>query len=183
MNKYALGTVVGTTLLALAKSKLGSSGVNVKPGYKQRLTGHIVFGLDEGVTDFDGNTMSKIEKTIESYGYGFSIQYISFFQEYQEDIDYTYSSVHIEVYKDYYSEKHNIIKEVENTSQFNTLLGNLKDKIKNVIDMAEGDYLDESGFDDIHTSNDVSTHPYIQNQSGEWVPYENPMPNSKLRKR
>ena len=30
---------------------------------------------------------------------------------------------------------------------------------------------------------DTSTYPYIQNQSGEWIPYDIPVPDSKLRKR
>lgn len=179
MNKYTLGTVLGTALIALAKSKMGS-GVKLKKGYKQRLTGNIIFGLEEDVIDFDDNTMSKIKKTIESYGHGFVIQDISFFQDYQEDINYTYSSVCIEVYKDYCSWRYNPTKEIENASQFNTLLGNLKDKIENVI---PDYYLDEAGFDDINTSNDVSMHPYIKDQSGEWVPYTSSTADSKLRKR
>jgi hypothetical protein len=52
INKYTLGTIVGTALLALAKSKMGSSGVRVKAGYTQRFTGSIIFGLEEDVTDF-----------------------------------------------------------------------------------------------------------------------------------
>jgi hypothetical protein len=124
--------------------------------------------------------MSKIRKTIESYGV--IILSIEFPQEYEDDIDYTYSSVHIYIYKDYYSESS--IFPLDNEDKFSTLLHNLKDEIENVISMERDDYLDSEGYDDVSSSNAISKNLYVQNQSGEWVPYEAPEnTRTKLRKR
>jgi hypothetical protein len=70
MNKYALGTVLGTALIALAKSKLGS-GAKMKKGYKEIFEARIDFMLNDD--DFlplqeRQDILDQIKSIVESFG-------------------------------------------------------------------------------------------------------------------
>lgn len=167
MNKYTLGTIVSTALLGLAKSKLGS-GAKLKLVYKETLKGLLHFGLNDDVTDFDQNTLSRIREAIESYGLIF--ESIDFTQDEipDQDVGGLYYNVFINIHEDYYSENNA------------NILGGLAKEIELLIE----DYLYPDDYTDVSSEKVMTKYLLIQNQDGEWVPYVRPKSTrTNVRKR
>ena len=179
MNKYTLGTVLGTALLGVAKSKLGS-GVRLKKGYKEifeatlyvTLNEHYFLPLEEQQIRQD--ILDQIKSIVESYGAIFNgIE----FSEIELDfggIDYL---MQIDISKTHFSEQQ---IEAYVMNDFESELYNIGDQIHFM--------LNENNIfpDDVNveiTNDYISGHPYIKDQSGEWVPYTSSTADSKLRKR
>lgn len=182
MNKYTLGTVVGTGLLALAKSKMGSGSSKLKLGYKENLRGYLEFDLNDLSLQNNQNTLSRIREVVESYD---AIVMNIEFEEIPNDFDEEYMdySFTVNIGKNYYSE--NEPNSVDNANKFSTLLQKLEEDIASITG-PESDwrYL----VDDDRTYSGlglemITRYPYIKNQSGEWVPYHNSKSTSKLRKK
>ena len=184
--KYALGTVLGTTLLGFAKNKLGSGSSKLKPGYKHTFEGKLEFMISEeyfvtlqdsqDILDKIKNIVKYYESMSSSFEWdGFGFEEIDHFYDGENHIEHLFI---IYVQKSYFTEKSN-----EDTTLFHFqrhflgLLYDLEDDISPILGTC---------FENIHseiTTNYTSKYPYIQNQSGEWVPYEEPKKTSKLRKR
>ena len=182
INRYTLGTVLGTALLGVAKSKLGSHS-KLKLGYKQTIKGKLEFYLDDDIFEplLDSKGIFyKIKVTTESYGTivtDIDLEEIDYDVNGQMRID---NLLVVYINKSYYNE-HPIEPEINNDfiEQFSTVLEHLESDLCSIIGVDIVSDIDS----DIITW-DTSRHPYIQKQSGEWVPYFAPtLPNSKLRKR
>ena len=191
MNKYALATVLGTYLLGFAKSKLGS-GIRIKSGYKECHRGYVDFDLNDLSLQNNQNTLSRIREVVESYeaivmNIEFEEIQNDFDEEYEEiqndfDEEYTYSFT-VNISKNYYSE--NEPDSVDNANKFSTLLQKLKEDIASIIG-PESDWRYLIDDDRVYSGvglDLITGYPYIQNQSGEWLPYKHPNKASKLRKR
>ena len=173
--KYALGTVVGTALLGVAKSKLGSGSSKLRPGYKYTFHCDFTYIIDEeSFFTLQGNQdiLDKIENTIKYYGATFK-EFDYYEYEFDDYVDHAFI---VSITKSYFTEnQENAYDDFE--KQFDTLLG----KLENAISPILGNCFEDMDIDwGLHNH---STHPYIKNQSGEWVPYESPVRDSKLRKR
>jgi len=177
INKYALGTVVGAALLALAKSKLGS-GAQMKKGYKETFEVTIDFYLDEN--DFlplqeRQDILDQIKSIVESYG---SIVDGIEFREIELAFGGNDYLMQIDISKTHFSERQ-IQSYVMN--DFESEFYKTADKIHFML--KENNILPDD-FNVGITNDYISGHPYIQNQSGEWVPYsKSELHVTKLRKR
>jgi len=178
--KYALGTVVGTTLLALAKSKLGS-GVKLKKGYKEVFEVKIDYVLNEH--DFlplqeRQDILNQIKSTVESYG---AVVTDIDFEEIEGIFDgemFVDALMVVYINKSYLSKQR--IEGGGFLNDFEVTLYEMENKI-NVILQENNIFTSDTNTDIMHDY--ISRHPYIKDQSGEWVPYTSSTPVSKLRKR
>jgi len=176
IDKYALGTVLGTALLGFAKSKLGS-GVRLKKGYKEIFEARIDFMLDQH--DFlllqeRQDILAQIKSIVESYGAIFNgIE----FSEIELDfggIDYL---MQIDISKTHFSEQQ---IEAYVMNDFESEFYKIGDQIHFMLKENNIFPVDVN----VEITNDyISGHPYIKDQSGEWVPYTSSTADSKLRKR
>lgn len=181
MNRYALGTVLGTAALGLAKSKMGS-GIRIKSGYKEYHLGYTEFDLNDLSLQNNQNILSRIREVVESYE---AIVMNIDFEEIQNDFDEAYMDYNftVNIGKNYYSE--NEPDSVDNANKFSTLLQKLEEDIAYIMGPESNwRYLvdDDRAYSGVGLEL-ITRYPYIQNQSGEWVPYHNSKSTSMLRKR
>ena len=183
--KYALGTVLGTAALGLAKSKMGS-GILIKSGYKEYIRGYVEFDLNDLSLQNNQSMLSRIREVVKSYeAIVFNIEFEEIpidghGVEMQEYMDYSFT---VNIGKNYYSE--NEPDSVDNANKFSTLLQKLEEDIAYIIGPESNwRYLvdDDRAYSGVGLEL-ITRYPYIQNQSGEWLPYNHPNKASKLRKR
>jgi len=188
--KYALGTVLGTALIGIAKSKLGS-GVRLKKGYKEVFEGKMEFPIrEDSFLILQGRTdiLAEIKSTVESYGAILTDINFKEVDQFDDNGDEAYHSYFMVIsVKETYFKEHKMgdglrltrSPNLENYEQFETLLESLENDLDDII----GSYTAYDIY--IHTPiwNTFSIF-YIQNQSGEWEIYKSPeLSKSKLRKR
>jgi len=183
MNKYTLGTVLGTALLGVAKSKLGS-GVRIKKGYKEifeatlyvTLNEHYFLPLEEQQIRQD--ILDQIKSIVESYGAIFNgYEIMEFEQELGFEIVIDYS-MQIDISKTHFSEQQ---IEAYVMNDFESELYNIGDQIHFMLN-ENNIFPDNVNVGDFITKHSY-IHPYTQSKSGEWVPYTSSTADSKLRKR